>query len=88
MDRIVKLYTNDEMNKDEVDDRPQSRRNEPRQNNNRPSFFQNFLNSFGYYGVNNENNNQLPDVKEVKRNRMALFFLIFGIVFILYIFNK
>ena len=89
MDRIVKLYTNDENNKDEVDDRPQSRRTEPRQNNNRPSFFQNFLNNFGFYGVNNENiNNRLPDAKEVKRNKMALFFLVLGIILILYIFNR
>lgn len=89
MDRIVKLYTNDENNKGEVDDRPQSRRTEPIQNNNRPSFFQNFLNNFGFYGVNNENiNNRLPDAKEVKRNKMALFFLVLGIIFILYIFNR
>ena len=89
MDRIVKLYTNDENNKGEVDDRPQSRRTEPIQNNNRPSFFQNFLNNFGFYGVNNENiNNRLPDAKEVKRNKMALFFLVLGIILILYIFNR
>ncbi len=89
MDRIVKLYTNDENNKGEVDDRPQSRRTEPIQNNNRPSFFQNFLNNFGFYGVNNENiNNRLPDAKEVKRNKMALFFLVIGIILILYIFNR
>ncbi len=88
MDRIVKLYTNDENNKGEVDDRPQSRRTEPIQNNNRPSFFQNFLNNFGFYGVNNENiNNRLPDAKEVKRNKMALFFLLLLIILILYIFN-
>ncbi len=89
MDRIVKLYTNNNNDKDEIDDRPQAQRNEPRRNNSRPSFYHTILNGLGYYGVNNNDNEniRLPDNKEVKRNRMTLFFLVIGIFFIFYVFH-
>ena len=89
MDRIVKLYTNNNNDKDEIDDRPQAQRNEPRRNNSRPSFYHTILNGLGFYGVNNNDNEniRLPDNKEVKRNRMTLFFLVIGIFFIFYVFH-
>ena len=46
------------------------------------------LNSLGFYGSTGGQNLSLPDEKEVKRNRLAMIFLLIGIVLIFTIFRS
>ena len=88
-DKITKLHLDGYVRYGEVDDRPQGQRIDPVRNNQYPNIFKQMLNGLGFYGSNNSGNENLPlpDDKEVQRNRLALIFLIAGIILIFAIFR-
>lgn len=88
-DKIIKLFTDKEENSKEVDDRPQPKKINPQANHNRPNFMRRFLNGFGIFGVANnlrvDEQETLPDPKEVKRNIASLVVFIISILLLFYI---
>lgn len=83
-DKIIKLFTDKEENANEIDDRPKAKKIDPTRNVNRPNIFKRFLNNFGVFGtatnnINSEENLELPDPKEAKRNILSLIVFIVAI---------
>ena len=84
---ITKLHLDGYVKPGDVDDRPHGQRIDPVSNNQYPNIFKRMLNSLGFYGSTGGQNMPLPDEKEVKRNRLAMIFLLIGIVLVFTIFR-
>ena len=86
LNEVIKLYSGDNEKKEgEIDDRPQQERTAPQIN--KTYFLHRIANSFGLYGTRDDGNMQLPDAKEVSRNRLSLLMLIIGIILIVMVFK-